>query len=485
MNPSLSPSGAEAYPGLPGFRLSRRPSVPPSLLLPAVRLFDPGLELERRVDLLLEGGRIASYSPSPSERAQALRRDDLEGCTVFPGFVDIHTHLRTPGFEYKEDIASGTRAAAAGGYVAVLNMANTNPVVDNGPVAAWVLDEAERSARVRVGQVGAVTLGLAGEQLAELRELEDAGVAAYSDDGRPLENADVLLQTLRYLRGRNRPLLLHLEELRLCSGGSVHEGRWSARLGLRGVPSAAETVALATALEVIRYAALEAQRQGMEPVRVHFQHLSAEGSVSLLRSAREEGLPVTAEATPHHLILTDEEVQSFEQSLKMNPPLRAESDREALVEALAEGLIACVATDHAPHAPHEKEVPFEEAPFGTIGLESAFPALNRELVGSLSLGLDRLVEAMSAGPCHVLGLPVPRLSEGSPADLCVVDLNDEWEFSREDLAGKSRNSAFLGRKVQGRIRLTLVGGSIAWDKEAESGGAGSGSDRGGAGKRGD
>ena len=321
--------------------------------------------------------------PDGAEVLEAYR-----GCTVFPGFVDMHVHLRSPGQEYKEDVASGARAAAAGGYVMVVGMANTAPPVDSGPLAAWVLEQAVLGADVLVGQVGAVSRGLRGEELAELRELVDAGVAAFSDDGLPVADSDLLLTALRYLRGTGRPVLLHLEDRSLSVGGSMHEGAWSARLGIRGIPGAAESGPLAQALEVLRHACREVEasaddaavESGSRPTPVHFQHLSAADSVRLVGQAKSEGLPVTAEVSPHHLLLTDERVRSFDQNLKMNPPLRSATDRDALVAGLAEGIIDCVATDHAPHAPHEKEVPFEDAPFGTVGLETAFAALHGGLV---------------------------------------------------------------------------------------------------------
>lgn len=463
-------------------RMACRPRPHESLLLPSVHLFDPACGVDCVADLLVAEGRIAAVGQSSAVAAGAEVLSELAGCWVFPGFVDPHAHLRTPGQEYKEDVVSASRAAAAGGYIAVVGMANTQPVVDVGPLASWVLDQAAMGADVLVGQVGAVSHGLEGRGMAELRELCDAGVVAFSDDGRPVNNADLLLHVLRYLRGTGRPVLLHLEDRSLSAAGVMHEGRWSARLGLRGIPAAAESGPLARDLEVVAYAAAEgAAVVGVEtgsrevgsaksghPERdggrtatplVHFQHLSAAESVRLVRAAKASGLPVSCEVTPHHLLITDEAVQSFDQSLKVNPPLRSESDRAALVRALADGTIDCVATDHAPHAPHEKEVPFEEAPFGTVGLETAFAALYGGLVVTGEVSLGRLVEALSAGPCRVLGLEAPRLEVGAPAHFCVVDLEETWTVTTADLKGKCRNSAFLGRAVQGRVLLTVVEGA--------------------------
>ncbi len=442
-------------------RLACRPEAPAHLLLPGVRLFDPVLGLDRVADLLVAEGRVAALGDELRPPGGARVVESARGCTVFPGFVDMHTHLRSPGYEYKEDVASASRAAAAGGFVQVTGMANTDPVVDVGPLASWVLDEARQHAVVRVAQVGAVSRGLRGEALAELLELVEAGAIAFSDDGRSIDNGDVLLHALRYLRGTGRPILLHLQDPGLSVDGVMHEGAWSARLGMRGVPSAAESGPLSRDLEVLRYAVSEVAALGSTDFpRLHVQHVSAAASVRLLREAKTLGLPVTAEATPHHLLLTDERVKDFDPNLKINPPLRSEADRLELVAALAEGAIDCVATDHAPHAPHEKEVPFEEAPFGTLGLETAFPALNAGLVEPGHLTLERLIEAMSAGPCRCLGLQAPHLRVGAPADFCLVDLDESWVFTSADLFGKSRNSAFLGERGRGRVLLTMVDGAM-------------------------
>ena len=456
-------------------RFACRALPPERFLIPQVHLFDPRNGVDVEGDFLIEDGKIAALGPGIERPPGVEVLSDLAGCWVFPGLVDPHVHLRTPGYEYKEDLASGSRAAAAGGYVTVVAMANTDPVVDSGPIAAWVLDQAEREAVVRVGQVGSISKGLAGAELSQMRELADVGVAAYSDDGKPVADADLLLHALRYARGTGRPLLLHLENKSLSLDGVMHEGKWSARLGLRGVPAASESGPLARDLELIRYARDEerrlaagakagageagaAQTASTVPL-VHFQHLSAADSVALVRRAKEEGLPVTAEATPMHLLLTDERLTTFDQNLKVNPPIRSVEDRDALVAALADGTIDCVGTDHAPHAPQEKEVPVEDAYSGSTGLETAFAALHTGLVSTGKLSLARLVEAMSAAPCRVLGIPEPRLVAGAPADFFVADLNETWEVTPATLRGKSRNCAFLGETFTGRVRLTVVDGA--------------------------
>ncbi len=437
-----------------------------------MRLFDPGEGVDILGDLLVAEGKIAAVGDRLPRDPGVEEFDDLAGCWVFPGFVDPHAHLRTPGYEYKEDLMSGSRAAAAGGYVTVIAMANTDPVVDSGLVASAILEQASRQAAVRIGQVGSVSKGQKGEELSEMRELAEAGVVAFSDDGKPVSDADLLLHALRYSRGTGCPLLLHLENKSLSLDGVMHEGKWSARLGLRGIPAACETGPLARDLELIRYASAEEGRLAASrgaAVRpdaplVHFQHLSAAGSARLIAGAKHEGLPVTAEATPLHLCFTDERLTSFDQNLKVNPPIRSEADRDALVAALADGTIDCIGTDHAPHAPQEKEVPIEEALSGSTGLETAFAALHTNLVLTGKLPLGRLVDAMSSGPCRVLGLSAPRLAVGAAADFCVVDRDEAWTVTPANLRGKSRNCAYLGETLTGRVRLTVVDGKRCFSR---------------------
>jgi dihydroorotase len=460
-------------------RLACSTSSPERFFLPRVHLFDPALGVDYVGDILVVDGAIAALGKRLAVDVDVKVLDEYSGCWVFPGFVDPHAHLRTPGFEYKEDIASGARAAAAGGYVAVIGMANTDPVVDSATVASWVLSKAAEEAIVRVGQTGAVSKGLKGEELSEMHELADAGVVAFTDDGKPVSDADLLLHALRYVRGTGRPILLHLEDKSLSLDGVMHEGKWSARLGLRGIPVGSESGPLARDLELVRYAVAEegrlaaaraaaagapvaADRDGV-PL-VHFQHLSAADSVRLMAGAKRDGLPVTAEATPHHLYFTDERLTSFDQNLRVNPPIRSAADRDALVAGLADGTIDCIGTDHAPHAPQEKEVPIEEAQNGTTGLETAFAALHTALVLTGKVPLARVVDAMTAAPCRVLGLEAPRLEAGARADFCVVDLDEEWTVTPATLRSKSRNCAFLGETLTGRVRLTVVDGARRFER---------------------
>jgi dihydroorotase len=367
-----------------------------------------------------------------------------------PAFVDPHVHLRTPGREDEETIASGTAAAAAGGYCAILAMPNTDPVVDSAPVLRGLLETARREAVVPVGFTAAISASLAGEELTELGELADAGAVAFTDDGRPVVSAGLLRRALQYGAVTGRPLALHCEEPTLSRDGHVHEGAVSAELGVAGYPSVAESTM------VERDLALAAH----EGRPVHLMHLSARESVEALRRARGTGAAATGEVTPHHLVLTEDAVRSLDPNLKMNPPLRADADRAALVEALRDGTISCVATDHAPHAREEKEVPFEGAPFGVTGLETAFAALNTYLVEPGLVPLETLLERMSAGPARAFGLPEPRLEVGARANLVLLDLEAEWTVTEDGFRSRSANSWLLGARLRGLVVKTVADGRV-------------------------
>ena len=360
-------------------------------------------------------------------------------------------HLRTPGQEWKEDIASGTAAAAAGGFGTILAMPNTDPITDEAPLVEALHTRALADAAVRVGFLGAISVGQQGRALAALGEMADAGACGFSDDGRPVMDGGLLRRALQYASVSGRVLALHCEDERLSRGFAMHEGAVSAELGLGGYPAIAESTMVARDLGIARY----------ESQPLHLQHLHVAESVDEVRVARERGVDVSCEASPHHLLLTDEDVRSLDTSTKMSPPLAAEPHRQALVEALRDGTIDCVGTDHAPHARLEKEVPFEAAPNGTIGLETAFAALYGGLVAAGSLDLATLITRMTAGPARAFGLPVPRIEPGAPADLALWDLRERWVVSEGDLHSRSANSCFLGREVQGRCMLTLVGGMVA------------------------
>ena len=360
-------------------------------------------------------------------------------------------HLRTPGQEYKEDLDTGTAAAAAGGFCAVIAMPNTDPVVDDAPILRSLVESARTQARVPVGFLASITRGLKGEDLTEMANLHDVGALGFTDDGKPVVSAGVLLKALQYQRLCGGVIALHEEDPALSRDGVMHEGAVSARLGMAGIPSVSESTMVA------RDAALA----GYENGRVHFQHLSCVESVEAVALAKEAGIRVSAEASPHHLTLTDGVVRTLDSRMKMNPPLRSDADRRALVEALRTGVIDCVATDHAPHALHEKEVPFEQAPMGTIGLETAFPALFTELVlpGELELGL--VIERMTSGGA-LYGLPTPRIATGEPANVCLVDLEAKFEVGAEGYVSRSQNCCFYGRTLHGRVLITVAAGAIAF-----------------------
>jgi dihydroorotase len=433
-------------------RLYRRAAEPAELLIRAAHVLDPRAELDQPMDILIRGGAIAELgtpgSLQPPPGAEVL---DASGKHAFPGFVDPHVHLRTPGQEYKEDIDSGTAAAAAGGFCAVIAMPNTAPVVDDAPVLRSLIDAAKREARVPVGFLASITRGLAGQELTEMAELRDAGALGFTDDGKPVVSGGMLRKALQYQRLCGGVVALHEEDPALSADGVMHEGAVSARLGLAGIPSVSESTMLARDAALARY----------EDARVHFQHLSCVESVEALQQAKDAGARVSGEACPHHLTLTHEVVRTLDTRFKMNPPLRSEGDRRALVQALKSGLIDCVATDHAPHAGHEKEVPFEQAPMGTTGLETAFAALYTELVMPGELELATVIERMTAGAA-LYGLRTPLVAPGEPANLCLIDLGARFEVGVAGYASRSANCCFHRRRFHGRVVLTVAAGAVAF-----------------------
>ena len=423
-----------------------------TLLIKGAHVLDPRTDLDEPQDVLIQNGRIAELGapgslPAPDDGETI----EAAGKHLFPAFVDPHVHLRTPGQEYKEDLDTGTAAAAAGGFCAVIAMPNTDPVVDDAPILRSLVESARTQARVPVGFLASITRGLKGEDLTEMANLHDVGALGFTDDGKPVVSAGVLLKALQYQRLCGGVIALHEEDPALSRDGVMHEGAVSARLGMAGIPSVSESTMVA------RDAALA----GYENGRVHFQHLSCVESVEAVALAKEAGIRVSAEASPHHLTLTDDVVRTLDSRMKMNPPLRSDADRRALVEALRTGVIDCVATDHAPHALHEKEVPFEQAPMGTIGLETAFPALFTELVlpGELELGL--VIERMTSGGA-LYGLPTPRIATGEPANVCLVDLEAKFEVGAEGYVSRSQNCCFYGRTLHGRVLITVAAGAIAF-----------------------
>jgi dihydroorotase len=433
-------------------RIFRRDAEPADILITGAHVLDPRTNLDEPHDILVRGGQIAELGePGSLDAPKDTELIDAEGMHAFPGFVDPHVHLRTPGQEYKENIETGTAAAAAGGFCAVIAMPNTDPVVDDASVLRSLIETATRTATVPVGFLAAITKHLEGEELTEMAELRDAGALGFTDDGKPVVHAGTLRKALQYQRLCGGVIALHEEDPDLSGDGAMHEGATSARLGIAGIPSLSESTMVA------RDAALA----GYEDARVHFQHLSCVESVEALEHAKKKGIRVTAEACPHHLTLTDDMVRTLDSRFKMNPPLRSETDRRALVAALKTGLIDCVATDHAPHATHEKEVPFEQAPMGTTGLETAFAALFTELVLPGELELDVIVHRMTEGAA-LYGLPIPRIERGQPANVCLVDLDARFEVGREGYVSRSANCCYHGRTLHGRVMLTLAGGALAF-----------------------
>jgi len=427
-----------------------RPGV--DLLIRGAHVLDPRGELDQPHDVLIRDGRIAEIGA-----VQSIPADDgvdvVDGTAkhVFPGFVDPHVHLRTPGQEYKEDLDTGTAAAAAGGYCAVVAMPNTTPTVDTAAVLGSLIELARRDARVPVGFLASITRGLRGEELTEMAELSDLGAIGFTDDGKPVVSAGMLRKALQYQRLCGGIIALHEEDPTLSQDGVMHEGAVSARLGLAGIPSLSESTMVARDAALARY----------EDARVHFQHLSCVESVQALAAAKAAGIRVSGEASPHHLTLTDDVVRTLDSRFKMNPPLRSEADRRALIDGLRSGIIDCIATDHAPHAVHEKEVPFEQAPMGVTGLETAFAALYTELVVSGELELATVVERMTAGAA-LYGLPTPRIMVGEPANLCLIDLEARFEVGEDGYVSRSPNCAFHGRTLFGRVLLTLAAGAVAY-----------------------
>jgi dihydroorotase len=420
-----------------------------TLLIRGGTLIDPANARDGAFDVLIERGRVAEIAEPGLLAAEEVL--EASGCWVVPGLIDMHVHLREPGYEYKETVATGTRAAVAGGFTAVACMANTNPVNDSGAVTEYILERAREARLARVYPIGAVSVGLGGQQLAEVGEMRAAGIVALSDDGRPVCDAALMRRALEYTLMFDLPVIAHEEDPALTAGGVMNEGRTSFRLGLRGAPAAAEEVMVARDIAL-------AERTGG---RLHVAHASTAGTVRLLREAKERGLAVTAEVAPHHLILTEEAVGAYDTNAKMNPPLRTEEDVAALREGLSEGVIDVIASDHAPHHRDEKEVEFELAAHGVIGLETSLPLALR-LVREAGVSLETLIRAMTINPARILGLPGGHLGPGAPADVTVIDPECAWEVDPAALCSRSRNTPFAGWQMVGRARATLVGGRIVW-----------------------
>ncbi len=421
------------------------------ILIRGGRVIDPSRGTDDVADLLVEEGRIAGIGRNiaPPEGTEIV---EAAGQVVAPGLIDLHVHLREPGQEELETVASGAMAAASGGFTAVCAMPNTDPVTDNQAAVGFIVRQAARAGKARVYPIGAVTLGQKGEQLAEFGEMVSAGAVALSDDGRPIMSSHMMRTALEYARTFGVAVADHCEDMTLAQGGSMHEGIVATRLGLKGIPSAAEEI------HVARDCILAELTGG----HIHLCHMSTRGSVELIRRAKEKGLRVTAEATPHHFALTHDRCAGYDTNAKMNPPLREAEDREAIRQALADGTIDVIASDHAPHHYDAKEREFDQAPNGITGLETALGLAIRELVVPGLLSLSDLIGRMSTIPARTFNLPGGTLAVGAPADIVVFEPGLRWVVRSEEMHSKSRNSPFLGEEMVGRANLTLVDGRIVF-----------------------
>jgi len=427
------------------------------LLLRGGRVIDPSRGFDQTADVLLQDGKIAAVGPGLSAADAEVR--DVRGHVVAPGLVDIHVHVREPGNEDEETVATAARAAAAGGFTAVCAMPNTDPVTDNQAAVGFIVRQSVRAGLSRVYPIGAVSVGQKGEKLAEFGEMVGAGAVAVSDDGKPVVSGHLMRTALEYARTFDLPVADHCEEPTLAAGGVMHEGLVASRLGLKGIPAAAEEIMVARDI-------LLAELSGGH---VHLCHMSTRGSVELIRRAKERGIRVTAEVTPHHLSLTDHACEEYDTNAKMNPPLREAADVAALRAGLKSGVIDCIASDHAPHAYDEKEAAFDDAPFGIVGLETAFGIAYTELVEGGVLTLPELLARMSTVPARLYRLPAGgggTLSVGAPADVCVLDVAARWTVDAARFHSKSRNTPFQGRDLTGHAILTVVAGRVVHDAKA-------------------
>jgi dihydroorotase len=416
------------------------------------RVIDPSSNTDRIADVLIVDGRVAGVAPNlSSPRAEVF---DAAGMIVAPGFIDMHVHLREPGFEHAETIESGSRAAAAGGFTSICAMPNTKPVNDSATVTGYIVERARSSAAVNVFPIGAITKGSAGEELSAMGAMKAAGAVALSDDGQPVANSRVMRRAMEFARSYDLPIIDHCEDPGLSAGGDMHEGAQSVRWGLRGIPSASEDVMVARDL-------LLAQITG---ARCHIAHISTVNSVAMVDYARRRGLSVTCEATPHHFTLSDRDMSAYDSNYKMKPPLRSPGDRAAVIEGLTNGAIDAIATDHAPHPGSEKMQEFERCPFGIIGLETALALALDELVLPGKITVNRMVELFTAGPERVMRLGRGTLAPGAPGDVTVFSLDLEWTYDVNQSHSRSRNSPFNGRTFRGGPVATVVEGKFAWKR---------------------
>ncbi len=430
------------------------PTNPQPLLLKGGRVIDPTQKIDDVLDVLLVDGKVAEIGKDVRGH-EHVHVHDVAGLIVCPGLIDLHVHLREPGGEHKETIATGARAAVAGGFTAVCAMPNTDPPIDDPAAVGFVRAAGVRVGLARVYPTGAVSVGQKGERLTEMGEMVAAGAVGFTDDGQPVSDASLMRVALEYTQSFNVPVASHCEEKALSRGGAMNEGLVSTRLGLTGIPNAAEDVMISRDL-------LLAELTGG---RLHIQHVSTFHGVEMIRQAKSRGIHVTAEATPHHLTLVDEACDGYRTEAKVNPPLRSAADRQAVIEGLVDGTLDVIATDHAPHHYDEKEQAFEDAPFGLIGLETALGIVLTHIVGKRLMTVNKLVERMSCAPAKAFNLPGGTLRAGAPADVTVFDANREWIVNPTQLLSKSKNTPFAGWRLTGRATMTVVGGRIVWMSE--------------------
>lgn len=421
-----------------------------NLLIKGGRVIDPSQGLDDTLDVLVEGGMIKEIGKGLQAPADA-ETIDASGTYVTPGLIDMHVHLRDPGLEYKEDIISGTRAAAAGGFTSVCCMPNTKPVIDNKAVAGYIIDKAKSAGFANVFPIGAITYGMNGERLAEMGELKESGCVAVSDDGKPVVNSELMRRALEYANGMGILVISHAEDLALVGEGAMNEGFTSTELGLKGIPRVAEEIATARDVMLAEYS----------NAPIHIAHVSTKGSVRIIREAKARGVQVTCETAPHYFTLTDDAVRGYNTNAKMNPPLREAEDVAAIKEGLRDGTIDCIATDHAPHHLDEKDVEFNVAMNGIIGLETSLP-LSLKLVADGIITINQMVEKMTVNPAKILGICRGGLKPGATADITVIDPSKLWTVTEENLASKSKNSPFLGWKVQGASAYTILEGKVVF-----------------------
>lgn len=420
-----------------------------SLLIRGGRVIDPAQELDENLNVVVADGAIAALTRGTPAADAVL---DAGGCLVTPGLIDMHVHLREPGFEDKETIESGTAAAAAGGFTAVACMPNTNPPLDSDAQIEFVLRQAARAGHARVYPIGALTKGRAGQELAEIGLMVRAGAVAFSDDGEGIADAGVCLRAMRYVGMFDRLFIQHCEDKSLSAGGCMHAGYTATRLGLPGIPAIAEEVMVQRDITLA----------GQADIRYHVAHVSTQGSVALVRQAKAAGKRVTTEVCPHHLLLTDEACQTFDPNFKMNPPLRGQADVAACLEGVRDGTIDCLISDHAPHGPQDKEDEFQSVPFGIIGLETALGLFIKALIDPKILDWAKLIRALATRPAQLLNVPGGSLKVGAPADVTVIDPQREWTVDVETMRSKARNSPFHGWKLRGKALATVVGGEVRY-----------------------